>query len=174
MTIRQFNKSAAKKILNKSLKLNYYWKGREWPYKDVPPRIIAEAFMFDDTQITSLTDYKLYCFNGEVKFLYVSTGLENHATARISFLNTDWTFAPFRRDDFNTLNDLPPKPKHFNDMLGIAKILSKNIPFVRVDLYEILGHVYFSEMTFYPCGGMMPFNPKEYDYEVGKMLVLPK
>lgn len=123
---------------------------------------------------SGLRDYKFYCFNGEPKFLYISEGLENHATAKISFVNLDWTFAPYQRSDYKPFDTLPEKPKAFNEMIKYAAILSERIPCVRVDLYEINGIVYFSELTFTPCGGFMPFKDEKYDYDIGKYLKLPK
>lgn len=120
-----------------------------------------------------LTDYKFYCFNGEPRILYVSSGLENHATAHISFVTLDWQQAPFGRADYAPYDPLPPQPRNFNLMLEIARKLSAGIPFLRVDLYEINGQVYFSELTFSPCGGMMPFQPREWDARIGGWLELP-
>ena len=169
---KTFDKQAAREKLEKSLKNNFYYMGREWPYKNVPPRIIAEKYMEDEEE-NSLVDYKFYVFNGEPKFLYVSQGLENHATARISFLKMDWTFAPFCRMDYKPLDVLPKKPVNFKQMCHFVKILSKGTPFMRVDLYEICHHVYFSELTFYPCSGYTAFNPPQWDKKIGDWLKLP-
>lgn len=119
-----------------------------------------------------LIDYKFYCFNGEPRLLYVSQGLENHDTARISFLTLDWDFAPFARDDYLAFDELPEKPASFEKMIELARSLSKGIPFVRVDFYDVEGEPRFSEMTFHPCSGFMPFDPKEWDQRVGEMLSL--
>lgn len=166
----QLDKNEICKKINRSLKRNYYWNSREWPYKNVKPRIIAEMLMSDETQTIGLTDYKFYCFNGQPRFLYVSTGLEDHATASISFLTLDWQFAQYARSDYHSLNELPSKPKSFDSMVDIARKLSDGIAFLRVDLYEIGGNVYFSELTFSPCGGFMPFTNEEHDLEIGNML----
>ena len=169
----KMDKAQADKKLSACLKSNFYYPAREWPYKNVAPRIIAEKFM-ENEDGSGLRDYKFYCFNGEPKFLYISEGLENHATAKISFVNLDWTFAPYQRSDYKPFDTLPEKPKTFNEMIKYATILSEGIPFVRVDLYEINGSVYFSELTFTPCGGFMPFKDEKYDYDIGKYLKLPK
>lgn len=161
--------NATKKILQKSLKRDYYKVHREWPYKNVPRRIIAEKYMKDRNN-EALTDYKFYCFNGVPLYLYVSVGLDNHETAKISFLTTDWTFAKFGRTDYKALDVLPPKPQNLEKMIEISKKLSTGFPFLRVDLYEINGQVYFGELTFTPCAGMMPFNPPDADLEIGKLL----
>ena len=166
-----FDKEAAKKKINKSLKVNYYLKGREWPYKNVKPRIIAEEYM-EDAKTKELIDYKFYCFNGKVKYLYISEGLDNHSTAKISFVTLDWTFAPFNRSDYKPFALLPQEPFHFNEMIKIAEKLSYGINFMRVDLYEINEKVYFSELTFTPCSGFMPFQPKIWDLKLGAELEL--
>ena len=161
---------AAKEKINSSLKRNYYYLFREWPYKEVKPRIIAEKYMENNGE--PLVDYKFYCFNGEPRFLYVSKGLENHKTARISFLNIDWTFADFQRTDYKGFEKLPEKPKHYDQMIEFARRLSRGIRFLRVDLYEIDGTVYFSELTFSPNSGFMVFTDMKYDREIGDLLEL--
>ena len=117
-----------------------------------------------------LVDYKFYCFGGEPRFLYVSQGLEDHVTARISFLSMDWEFEPFGRSDYAGFEDLPPKPDSFDEMVSFARRLSSGTPFVRADFYDHGGKAMFSEMTFYPCGGFMPFDPPEWDGYVGEFL----
>lgn len=170
----KFDLEAAKENLKRHYNRNYFWMGREWPYKNVKPRIIAEEYMEDaEGSQAGLTDYKFYCFNGIPKYLYVSTGLEEHATARISFLTLDWQFAAFGRSDYKPFEELPKKPENLSLMIEIAKKLSKDFPFLRVDLYEIKGKVYFSELTLFPCSAMMPFSPKEWDERLGLELELP-
>lgn len=120
-----------------------------------------------------LTDYKFYCFQGKVKFLYVSDGLENHETARISFLTPKWEKAPFGRSDYMSHEKLPQRPVNFEKMIRVAEYLSKEVLFLRVDLFELKGQIYFSELTFYPCCGFMPFDPEEWDQKLGNELVLP-
>ena len=164
----------ARRIITDSLNRDYYRVAREWPYKDVPRKVIAEKLMSDDTQVNGLTDYKFYCFGGEPKFLYVSSGMDDHATARMSFLNLDWSAAAFRRADYLPFEQVPPKPEGYEKMLEIARILSAGEPFLRVDLYEIGGKIYFSELTFTPCGGMMVFHPSQWDVTLGSWITLPE
>lgn len=163
----------AKKKIKRSLKQNYYYNCREWPYKNIIPRIIAEKFMSDSIQLSGLIDYKFFCCNGQPKMLYVSQGLENHSTASISFLKLDWTFYPFRRSDYKPFKTLPPKPQNYERMLELATDLAAGFPFLRVDLYEINGEIYFSELTFSPCGGMIPFDPPKWDNQLGEWIKLP-
>lgn len=171
----KFNKKKAKKKIEKSLKVNFYNVGREWPYKNVKPYIIAEQYMedFDGAKDSSgLMDYKFYCFNGKVRCLYVSRGMENHATAKVSFLTPSWEFEPFNRTDYKPFNRLPKKPSTFDEMIKVAESLSANNKFLRVDLYEINEKIYFSELTFSPCSGLMPFEPKEWDEILGNWIDL--
>ena len=168
----KMNLSKIEEKINHSLSVNYYESGREWPYKDVPHRIIAEEYL-EDANEKEIIDYKFYCFNGEPKFLYVSQGLENHRTARISFVTLEWEKAKYERRDYMPFELLPKKPTCLDEMIQISKKLSAGIPFVRVDLYEVCSKVYFSEMTFFPCSGLMPFKEIEDDYEIGNYLVLP-
>lgn len=168
---KQFDYDKAKKKINKIMKMNYYYFSREWPYKNVKPRIIIEEYMSDSKQKV-LKDYKFYCFNGIPKYLYVSEGLENHETAKISFFDMDFNFAPFKRNDFAGFEKKPTRPKNFDKMVELAKILSKDIKFIRVDFYEINNKIYFGELTFSPCSGYMPFEPEEYNYILGEMIDL--
>lgn len=166
------NKEVSVQKLEKALKNDYYKCFREWPYKDVPRKIIVEKYMSQDDG-SELIDYKFYCFNGEPRILYISKGLDNHNTAHISFLTMDWQFADFHRTDFAPFDKLPPKPSKFEEMKYIARNLSEGFPFLRVDLYEINEKIYFSELTLCPCSGMMPFEPEEWDEKLGEWLKLP-
>ena len=169
----KFNIEEARSKINKSLKKNYYYSSREWPYKNVRPRIIAEPYL-ENHKGKGLIDYKFFCFNGVPKFLYISEGLENHENASISFLDMDFHRANFKRKDYKEYEIIPKKPINFEKMKELAKILSNGIPFLRVDFYEIKGKVFFSELTFYPCSGFIPFEPEEYDTFIGNMLILPE
>ena len=168
---RILDKASAKKQLEESLKRNFYLYSREWPYKNVRPRILAEEYMVDEHG-DGLKDYKFYCFNGVPKYLYVSQGMNDHKTARVSFITMNWEKAPFGRADYPEFEALPSKPIKFDKMVSVAKKLSEEQPFLRVDLYEISGEVYFSELTLFPCGGLMPFVPKEWDRKLGDMIEL--
>lgn len=168
---RDFDKMRAKAQLEESLKRNFYSYSREWPYKNVRPRILAEEYMIDEHG-KGLKDYKFYCFNGVPKYLYVSQGMNDHKTARVSFITMNWEKAPFGRTDYPEFEALPPRPTKFDEMIKVAKKLSEGHPFMRVDLYEISGEVYFSELTLFPCGGFMPFTPNEWDRKLGDMIEL--
>lgn len=164
---------SAKKKINKCLHRNFYYLGREWVYKNLKAKILIEKYMGTQDQ-EELVDYKFFCLNGEPKFLYISEGLENHATAKMSFVDMEYNMEKFHRKDYKTFEKLPAKPINFEKMKKLAKILSKDIPFLRVDFYEIEGKIYFGELTFFPCSGYMPFKPEKYDKILGDMLELPK
>ena len=169
---KNFDIKKAKKKIEKYLKRNYYKCNREWPYKNVKPKIIIEKYMEEKNE-KSLHDYKLFCFNGIPKFVYVSEGMDNHKTAKMSFLDMDFSFMPFKRSDYKSFDEVPKKPKKFDLMVEFAKILSKDIPHLRVDFYEINGKLYFGELTFFTCSGFIPFEPMEWDRKLGDMLELP-
>ena len=161
--------------IEKCLKRNFFWKGREWPYKDIPPKIIIEKYMSDSNVKdgrAGLTDYKFYCFSGEPEYLYVSRGLEDHATANISFYTMDFEPAEFHRRDYKVFSQKVEKPELFEEMRKLARILSAGMAFARVDLYVIEDRIYFSEMTLHPVSGFMPFEPDEWDEKLGDRIDL--
>ena len=166
-----FDKASAIAKLKESMASDIYSGLREWPYKNVPKRIIAEKFMAPEKSPApkDLLDFKFFCFNGEPKFLYVSD-TPSHS---LTFLNTDWTITDFGRDDYHPLNKIPEKPENLEEMLTIASKLSAGIPHVRVDLYNIDKHIFFGELTLFTGSGFIPFNPKEFDGKLGDLLTLP-
>ena len=171
----RLDRKAALEKLGRSLGSNYYVQGREWPYKDVKPCIIAERYMEDERQQAGLIDYKFFCFNGAAKFMYVSQGLEDHSTAHISFYDLAGNALPFKRTDFAAFTELPYKPAGLEKMIRLSNKLSQAVdcPFLRCDMYEIDGKIYFSELTFTPCSGMLPFDPPEWDETIGRWIELP-
>lgn len=166
----KLNKEMAKKKLAACLKHSFYWGMREWPYKDVKPRVIAEQYMEDETG--ELRDYKFFCFNGEVKALFIASDRTKDVETKFDFFDENFNLLPFTNGHPNA--DTPPtKPVCFEEMKKLAAILSKGIPQVRVDFYEIRGKVYFGEMTFFHWSGMTPFVPEEWDYKFGSWIKLP-
>ena len=157
--------------LRKSLKTNYYKAGREWPYKNVPRRIIAEKYM-EDKSVGELPDYKFFCFDGEVKALFIGT---ERGTGDVKF---DYYDADFNHLDLMQLHPMSgkdlPKPQHFEKMKELASMLSKGLPQVRVDFYNINGDIYFGEMTFFHHGAVIPFHPEIWDYTFGSWIKLPQ
>ena len=169
----KFNLEEAKAKLESSLKSDIYIHNREWPYKNVPRRIIAEKFIeIPDKQ--DLSDFKIYCFNGEPR--YIQHIQDRHTDETIDFYDTEWN-----RMEFYGLNPLPrpsasasPRPSGLEKMLSAAQKLAVGLPFVRVDMYQIKDEVLFGELTFYPASGLGMFTPDKYDYILGDMLKLPK
>ncbi len=166
----KLDKVAAKNKIEKSLKRDYYKHGREWPYKNVPRKIIAEKYMVDESG-TELKDYKFFCFNGEVKAMFISTGrgTENHYD---DFFDADFNHLPVRKG--HPYSDGPfEKPVNFEKMKELATILAKDMPHVRIDFYDVCGKIYFGEVTFFSGSGMIAFHPQEWDYTFGSWIKLP-
>lgn len=165
-----FDIEGAKKKLSKSMKRNYYWQSREWPYKNVVPKIFAEAYMED--QFGELRDYKWYCFNGEPKVFFIASDRLKKEETKVDFFDTDFNHLPFIKSRPNSKEQLK-KPAGFEKMKELASKLSEGIPEVRVDFYDVDGQVYFGEYTFFSGGGMGPFTPNEWDYTLGQWITLP-
>ena len=164
------NKSEADKNkiihqLNKWLKEDFGAFNIELHYSKINPhRIVCEEFLG-----SNITDYKFFCFNGEPKFIYVSNDLIHDRQAQIGFFYLDGTKMPLKRDDYTDIAQVK-LPVFFPEMLDMAKNLSKDFPFVRVDFFLANDRYYFAELTFTPSAAMMPFNPDKYDLEWGEML----
>lgn len=168
----KLNKKAARKKLEKSLRHNYFYEHREYPYKNVKPRIIAEQYMVDESG-TELKDYKFFCFDGKCKMLFVATERQKREEPFFNFFDRDFNQLPFKQG--HPVNSVTPKkPERFDEMIRIAEQLSTGYPHVRVDLYNINGKVYFGELTFFHFSGNVPFEPEEWDYKIGEWLKLPK
>lgn len=163
-------KSAREKI-NKALKKNYYYHGREWPYKDVKPRIICEKYMVDESG-TELKDYKIFCFNGEPKIIQVDFNrFINH---KRNIYDSAWKYIDVSIKYPNDSSCEIKKPEKLDEMLNYARILSKNMPHVRVDFYSINEQIYFGEITFFHGSGYEKFCPERFELEMGSWIILPK
>ena len=157
--------------LTRGIKEDYYLKGREWPYKNVKRRILAEKFMVDESGV-ELKDYKIFCFNGEPCYIQVDFG--RFTKHERNLYSTDWNYMGFASLYPTNPEYIIPKPVCLDEMLDISKTLSKGIPFMRVDLYVIGKHIYFGEMTLYHGSGFEPFTPFEWDRKLGDLLILPE
>lgn len=166
-----FDKNEAKKKINKSLNKNYYYGQREWPYKNIKPRILAEKFMYEKEN-ESLKDYKIMCFNGVPKVIQIMSERTKNGFY-ISHYDTQWNEMEIKRKTIKKSSQKIKKPKKLNEMLNISRALSKSIPFVRVDLYYIKGNIYFGELTFYPVSGHMDFVNEKDDRLLGSWINLP-
>lgn len=169
----KLNKKEAIKKLKKSLSQNYYYYGFEWPYKNVKPRIIAETYMRDFKQ-DDLPDYKFFCFEGEVKSLFIATERNRKdVEVKFDFYDSDFNHLPFTQGHPNSLSVIS-KPACFEEMKELSRKLSAGFPHVRIDFYEIDGKVYFGEMTFFHFCGWTKFEPQKWDFIFGEWLKLPK
>lgn len=167
-----FDMAAARRKIERSLANNYFWSGREWPYKDVRPRIIAEEYLDPAGGQTGLTDYKVMCFGGRVRCEFTCTGRAD-GNLCVDFFDTEWNHLPFTRH-YPNADVYPEVPERLKDMMAMAERLSEGMPFVRVDFYEVAGQYYFGEMTFYPGSGMEEFDPERWDEELGSWIELPE
>ena len=166
---KKFLKGIKKKV-EKCLKVNFYYTSREWPYKYIQPRIIAEKYMGNKSK--DLCDYKLMCFNGKVKCIFVCSNRKSESGLNVTFFDLDWKRLPFERK-YPVNPNIIERPKTFEEMVILAEKLSKNIPFVRIDFYEIDDKPYFGEITFYPGAGFEKFEPEEWDEVLGSWIKLP-
>lgn len=148
------NHSDFKAFFQKALKRNFYYAGREWAYKNISPQIFAETLLQDPSlNNEDLLDYKFYCFNGVVDSIMVC--MERHTgNPKFYFFDRNWKFLKYNKENLELPDDFSlPKPDNLDQMISIAEKLSKGLRFVRLDLYNVQGNIYFSEYTFYPdCG----------------------
>lgn len=166
----KLNIDKTKKKLKKGIKQDYYMLHREWPYKNVKRKIIAEKYMIEAND-EDLKDYKFMCFNGEVKCSFVCSDRFSDDGMKVTFFDTNWNVMPFERH-YPKSTETIQKPINYKKMIEFAEKLSKGIPFLRVDFYEIEGKIYFGELTFFPGSGFEEFTPNEADYELGKLIKL--
>ena len=166
----KLNLVSAAEQLKSSLKASIYRNLKEWPYKNVKPRILAEKFMVDESG--ELRDYKFYCFNGEPKvFLVASERFSRHRTY-FDYFDMEGNHLPFTQGGMN--NPVTPAlPSTFEEMKQVAKKLSHGLPHVRIDLYSVDEKVYFGEFTFFDSSGFEKFTPREWDNVFGNWLKLP-
>lgn len=165
-----FDMEAAKCKLRQSLNCDIYELFREWPYKDVPKRIIAERFMSNKGK--DLEDYKIHCFNGEPKFILVCKNRYGNEAMIDDFYTPKWELMDVRRPGHPNSKEPLKKPEQLEYMFKLAEVLSKDIPFLRVDFYIIENKIYFGELTFFPASGLSKFEPKEWDKTFGNYLNL--
>ena len=159
---------AMKDWFNRRLRRNMYYWGREWAYKDIKPRIIAEPLM-EDSQYGELRDYKFFCFHGEPKIMFVASDRQKKEETKFDFFDMDYHHLNILNGHPNAKTP-PEKPASFEMMIDYAKRLSKDIPFVRIDFYDISGKPYLGEMTFYHNCGFVNFTPEEWDNKMGSWL----
>lgn len=167
----KLKKKAAIKKLRKGLGTNFFYQNREWPYKNVKPRIIAEKYVTDESG--GLRDYKFFCFNGVPHFMFIASDRFNKKEeTKFDFFDMDFQHLPFTNGHPNS-NKPISKPQGFDKMKQLAAKLSVGIPQVRIDFYNIGEHIYFGEMTFFHWSGFVKFHPSEWDKRFGELIELP-
>jgi hypothetical protein len=167
---RELDIEASKRLLERRGARDYTKYNKEYPYHTVPHRFIAEEYK-EDAFDKELKDYKFFCFNGEPKFLFVASGRQMGDT-RFDFFDIDFNHLPVINGHPNA-DHMPEMPANYSEMVSLARKLSQGFPHIRIDLYNVNGHVYFGEMTFFHWSGIVPFEPREWDYIFGEYLTLP-
>ena len=167
----KLDKVAAKEKIEAALKQNFYYIGREWPYKNVKPRIIAEKYMEDHVD-GELRDYKFFCFDGQPKAMFIASDRASDHV-KFDYFDLEFNHLDIKQKYPHAQNTLR-KPETFDKMIEFSNILSKGFPHVRVDFYEVDGRLYFGELTFYHFSGFMPFEPSKWDKTFGDWIHLPK
>ncbi len=168
---KNFDWNAAMDKLQKSLNQNYYWHSREWPYKNITPKIIAEAYMTDESG-TELKDYKIYTFGGEPYLIQVDFDrFHNH---RRNLYTTEWEYIDETIEYSKDPNVKIAKPEHLEEMLECSRKLAVGTISLRTDFYSINGKIYFGEITFYQEAGFAHFEHEEFAKKLGDQIKLPK
>lgn len=171
---RTFDFEGAKRKLKKALKQNMYWRGREWPYRNVVRKVFAEKLMVENEESVATTkrldDYKIFCFDGKPYMLFVASDRAHKVC--FDYYDMDLKHLDLRQgaDNFKGIVKLP---KQFEKMKELAAKISTGIPQVRTDFYEIEGKIYFGELTFFDSSGFAKFNPESWDEKLGRLIVLP-
>ncbi len=157
--------------IERSMKRNYFYYGREWPYKNVKPRIIAEQYMVDESGY-ELKDYKLFCFDGEVKIIEID--FDRFISHKRNLYSPEWDLLDmeiaYPRDSARKFE----RPENLDEMIKAAEMLSADMPAVRVDFYNINNRIYFGEITFFHESGMGKITPEEWDHKMGSWIKLPE
>jgi len=161
----------AKRKIEKAMKYNFYYIGREWPYKNIKPRILIEQYMEDHTD-GELRDYKFFCFDGEPKAMFIATD-RNKGETKFDYFDIDFHHLDIRQHYPNASKEIR-KPQTFDEMITLSKQISKGLKHARIDFYEVDGKLYFGEITFYHFSGFQPFNDTKWDALFGEWLNLNK
>ena len=148
------------------LKENSYVNGREYPYRDIKPMIMAEKYMVPEGQ-GDIEDYKFFCFDGKPEILFVAT--DRSIDCKFDFYDMDFNHLDIVNIHPQSGKNIP-RPSCFERMKEIASVLSRGIKFVRIDLYEIEGKVFFGEFTFFHGGGFWPMKPDEWEKKLGDLI----
>lgn len=167
------DKHEAEAKLLKGWGVNYYKYNKEYPYKNVKPRIIAEEYLEDESG--ELRDFKIFCFDGKPELIFVASNRQRKdVETTFDFYDTQWNYIKELTNGHPNSGVAMPRPENLDEMLALAAKLSKGLPHLRVDLYNIKGKIYFGELTFFHWSGLVPFDPEEWDYRLGSMIKLPE
>lgn len=169
----KLDKASAKDLLERHLKNNYYLTNREWPYKNVEPRIFAEQYLVDNDGSDQLSDYKMFCFDGVPKLLMIASDRQKAEETKFDFYDMQGQHLDLLNGHPNA-DVMPECPKNYKRMQELAAVLSKDYPHIRVDFYEHCGRLYLGELTLYHWSGMVPFKPASWDKTLGEWLNLPE
>lgn len=156
------------KTLKKSLKSNFYYKGREWQYKNIEPCIVVEKLLLDKN-FNIPYEYKFHCCNGRVKFIEVY--IDKYVDKKLNFYDPNWNILDCRVSTVDNGKDFK-KPEVLNKMKSLAEILARDFIFVRVDFYNFGSEIYFGELTFTPVGGFQKYIPSKWNRTFGDKLKL--
>jgi len=167
------NRKKLQKKFKNLLKQNFFYVSREYPYKNVKPKIIIEENIQPENETSQINDYKLMCFNGKVKCSFVCSNRNTTSGLCVNFYDKNWNPMPFERHYKKNPIEIP-KPNQYDKMVELAEKLSKNIPFVRVDFYIVKNKIFFGELTFYPGGGVEEFTPDVWDLKIGEWIDLKR
>lgn len=172
---RLIDVESVKRFFKKRLKYNFFYKGREWPYKNVIPRIIVEEYLVDDNISSSsyLNDYKLQCFNGKFDNIFIAEGRFSKRGVQYHYFDREWNHLPYSKKENRNESLLYLKPNNLTMMIELAERLSTNIPQLRVDFYEVNNKIYFGELTFFSQSGFDTDLTEEADLLLGRKLTLP-
>lgn len=170
---QKLNIKEAREKLSIQLEQDYYLRKREWPYKNIPRKIICEKYM-ENTNGDVLVDYKIFCFNGSPKFIMVNSNRFGDGTINVDMYDMEWKHLDMQDGHYPMAGDFFEKPECFDEMMMLSRKLSKGIPFVRIDFNYWNRKLYFGELTFFHSAGLESFQPEEWDVILGSWLQLPK
>ena len=162
-----------RKKLNEQLKCDYYVRKREWPYKNIPRKIICEKFM-ENTNGEALVDYKLFCFNGNPKFVMVNSNRFGEGGVKVDMYDMQWNHMDMQDGHYPNAGDIFSKPDCFDEMCSLASALSTGVTFLRVDFNYWNKKLYFGELTFFHSAGLESFMPEKWDETIGSWVNLPR
>lgn len=166
----KLDKEKAAEIINNSMRKNFYFAGREWPYKNIKRKIIIEPYL-EDKKYNELRDYKFFCFNGKFRLMFIATGRQSKKETCFDFYDDKFKHLDII-NGHPMASKIPEMPINVKKMAQFAEKLSKGYPHIRVDFYEVNGKVYFGELTLYHWSGFIPFQPEEWDYKMGDWIDL--